>query len=118
MIRGDPGRCTAARCTRRAHATQTVLCARSFYASGMDYAGFDATVDHLKFVAATLDQVQGELSSEAVSRTHAIASAVVRLSYLQQVMRELVESFCPHCAQNMGHYADYRPIASRLPLGD
>jgi hypothetical protein len=42
----------------------------------MDFAGFDSIVDHLKFVAARLDQVQGELNSDAASESAAIDVAL------------------------------------------
>jgi hypothetical protein len=84
----------------------------------MDNAGFDSTVDRLKFVAAALDQVQGDLGSHVVSDAHAIEAALCRLDCVQHVLRDLVELLCPHCVRNMDHYNDYRPVASCLPLGD
>jgi hypothetical protein len=84
---------------------------------------FDAAIDRLKYVAATADQVQGELGSQdprhdPQSAIVTIEAALCRLTHTQHMLGHVVAAFCPHCAEDMEHYTDGRRVTAHLRFGD
>jgi hypothetical protein len=79
------------------------------------------TVDYVKLACALVGLAQddlGALDSGRDSPSLAIETALARLEHVRHVLRHVVGVCCAHCAEDMEHYADGRPVTSHLRFCD